>query len=173
MVDYNARFAKCPRSSFNAHRPLRGDEDLELIFTWRVQRKVSQSLTLQHDRVIYLLADTPENRALVHRYIDVYEYPDDGRIEVRADGRVIPYERYNRLPEVDIAAVVDNKRLGHALETALLIQAQRDNRHRSNTPSRANTGQAAHPRKQTPGTKRSRQFTAQDIEAAVLATAER
>ena len=48
-------------------------------------RWVSLSLTLQHDRVIYLLKDSPANRKLIHRYIDLYEYPD-GRIELRAGG---------------------------------------------------------------------------------------
>ncbi|QLD50475.1 hypothetical protein, partial [Paraburkholderia fungorum] len=41
---------------------------------------VTKSLTVQYDRVMYLLEDTPANRKLIHRYIDVWEYPD-GRIE--------------------------------------------------------------------------------------------
>ncbi|KDP87908.1 MAG: hypothetical protein ACN6OP_12500 [Pseudomonadales bacterium] len=45
ITDFNARFAKVPRSDFNAHRPLRGDEDLEWIFSWREWRKASASLT--------------------------------------------------------------------------------------------------------------------------------
>ena len=114
IADFNARFAKAPLREFDAHRPVRADEDLDLLFTWRLQRKVSLSLTLQHDRIIYLLKDSPANRKLIHRYIDVYEYPD-GRIELRADGVNLVYERYDRLPQVDTAAIVENKRLGHAL----------------------------------------------------------
>ena len=114
IADFNARFAKAPLREFDAHRPVRADEDLNLLFTWRLQRKVSLSLTLQHDRIIYLLKDSPANRKLIHRYIDVYEYPD-GRIELRADGVNLVYERYDRLPQVDTAAIVENKRLGHAL----------------------------------------------------------
>lgn len=109
IADFNARFAKAPLRDFDAHRPVRNDEDLDLLLTWRLQRKVSLSLTLQHDRVIYLLKDTPANRKLIHRYIDVYEYPD-GRIELRADGVNLVYERYDRLPQVDTAAIVENKR---------------------------------------------------------------
>jgi hypothetical protein len=66
VAAYNARFAKPPKSHFNAHRPLRDDEDLELILTWREPRRVTKSLTVQYDRVIYLLADTPANRRLIH-----------------------------------------------------------------------------------------------------------
>ncbi|WP_444813199.1 ISNCY family transposase, partial [Variovorax saccharolyticus] len=73
MADFNGRFAKAPLRDFDAHRPVRSDEDLDLIFTWRLQRKVSLSLTLQYERVIYLLKDSPANRELIHRYIDVYE----------------------------------------------------------------------------------------------------
>ncbi|MDQ0028177.1 transposase, partial [Variovorax paradoxus] len=58
IVDFNTRFAKAPLREFDAHRPVRDDEDLDLLFTWRLQRKVSLSLTLQHDRVIYLLKDS-------------------------------------------------------------------------------------------------------------------
>jgi len=169
IADFNARFAKAPLREFDAHRPVRADEDLDLLFTWRLQRKVSLSLslTLQHDRIIYLLKDSPANRKLIHRYIDVYEYPD-GRIELRADGVNLVYERYDRLPQVDTAAIVENKRLGHALQAALVIQAQRDDRRKSSTPSRTNQGQAPYPKKALPGTKRSRQFTAEDLELAVM-----
>ena len=62
-----------PKSDFDAHRPVRADEDLDLFFTWRVARTVSSSLTLQHDRVRYLLPDIPKSRKLIHRYIDVFE----------------------------------------------------------------------------------------------------
>jgi transposase len=165
IADHNARFAKMPLRDFDAHRPVRADEDLDLLFTWRLQRKVSLSLTLQHDRVIYLLKDTPGNRLLIHRYIDVFEYPD-GRIELRANGLSLPYERYDRLPHVDTAAIVENKRLSHALQAALIIQAQRDNRGAA-SPSRTNRGQAPRPKKAAPGTKHPNQITSEDLELAM------
>ncbi|KVS03570.1 ISNCY family transposase, partial [Burkholderia sp. SIMBA_043] len=80
IAAYNTRFAKPPKSDFNAHRPLRDDENLDTVLTWRETRRVSKSLTVLYDRVLYLLDDTPVNRKLIHRYIDVWEYPD-GRIE--------------------------------------------------------------------------------------------
>jgi hypothetical protein len=80
IADYNCRFAKPPRSEVDLHRPLWQDEDLDLIFTVRELRKVSHVLTLQYDKTLYLLADTPFTRALIGQYIDVYDYPD-GRVE--------------------------------------------------------------------------------------------
>jgi len=164
IADFNGRFAKSPRRDFDAHRPLRADEDLDLTFTWREQRKVSLSLTLNYAREIYMLADTAGNRRLIQRYIDVYEYPD-GRIEVRAGGRALPHVRYDKLPQIDTAAVVENKRLDHALRAAQAIQAQRDDRR--STPSRTNQGQPPRPRAAVPGTSNSRQFNVQDFEQAL------
>ncbi|MCL4647139.1 ISNCY family transposase [Burkholderia multivorans] len=123
---YNARFAKPPRSDFNAHRPLRDDENLDRLMTWRETRRVSKSLTVLYDRVLYLLDDTLESRKLIHRYIDVWEYPD-GRIEIRADGEVLRCRLYDKLAEVDQGAIIEHKRLSHALQVAEAIQAQRDN----------------------------------------------
>ncbi len=73
IADFNGRFGKAPRSTFDAHRPLRADDDLDLILTCRVPRRVSKVLTVQYDRVIYLLEDTVANRSLIHNYLDVFE----------------------------------------------------------------------------------------------------
>jgi transposase len=166
IADYNTRFGKVPRSAFNAHRPLRTDENLDTILTWREPRRVTRSLTLQYDRVIYLLDDTDANRRLVGRYIDVYEYPD-GRIEVRADGVALPCTPYDRLSEIDQGAVVDHKRLGHVLQVAQLVQADRDNRRASGSPSRTNQGQAPKLKERKAGTKKQREITVDDLNTAI------
>ena len=36
---------------------MRADEDLDLIFSCRVPRKISCSLTLQNDKIVYLLVN--------------------------------------------------------------------------------------------------------------------
>jgi hypothetical protein len=43
---------------------------------------------------------------LIHRYLEVYEYPD-GRIEIRANGAALPYAYvpYDRLSEIDQGTV--------------------------------------------------------------------
>jgi hypothetical protein len=164
IADYNRRFAKPPRNDFDAHRPVRDDEDLALIFTWREKRKVSHALTLQYARTIYLLADTAVNCKLIHRYIDVYEYPD-GRIEPRADGVALPYAIYDRLPEIDQGAIVENKRLGQVLQVAQLVQQQRDDRRPG--PAHTNRGQAPVKHHAAPGTKAQRQLNAADVAQAI------
>ncbi|AXW62111.1 integrase (plasmid) [Ralstonia solanacearum] len=165
IADFNARFAKVPRSDFDAHRPLRGDEDLARIFCWREWRKVSQSLTLQYAKVMYLLEDRPESRRWIHRYVEVAEYPD-GKIELWADGTALPYTTYDRLSAIDQGAIVDNKRLGHVLAIAAQVQAQRDDR-RQVGPSRTLAGEPPRPTHPAPQTKRQRQINRLDLERAM------
>ncbi|WP_241021070.1 hypothetical protein [Burkholderia sp. Ac-20344] len=73
---YNARFTKPPRSDFNAHRSLRDDENLDRLMTRRETRRVSRSPTALYDCVPYPLDDKLTNRNPMHRYIDVWQYPD-------------------------------------------------------------------------------------------------
>lgn len=162
IADYNRRFAKPARNDFNAHRPVRHDEALDLTFAVREPRRVAPSLTVQYDKVLYLLADTPESRQFIGKYIEVYEYPD-GRIEPRADGRALPYATYDRLPNVSSGAVVDNKRLGHVLQIAQLVQEQRDSRHGSSAPSRNHRGLGPVFSKAAPGKKSQRSLASDDI----------
>ena len=171
IADYNRRFGKSPKSAFDAHRPVRHDEDLAQILTFREPRRVSNALTVQYDRVIYLLQDTPSNRALIHKYLDVFEYPD-GRIEIRVNGAALPYVPYDRLAQVDQGAVVDNKRLGHALQVAQLMQADRDDRRASGSPSRTNQGQAPRQHNRENGKKTQRAMTANDLNGAIEKAAE-
>ncbi|MGH8785375.1 MAG: ISNCY family transposase [Cupriavidus necator] len=167
MADFNARFAKVPKRDFDAHRPLRGDEDLARIFSWREWRKVSASLTLQYDKVMYLLEDRPEHRRLIHRYLEVAEYPD-GRIELWADGAALPYTTYDRLGEIDQGAIVDNKRLGHVLAITAQVQAQRDSRQQAG-PSRTLQGEPARPHRAPLNVKRQRLINRLDLERAMAA----
>lgn len=167
MVDFNGRFAKPPRNDFDANRPLRADEDLDLIFTVRESRRVTQNLTLQYDKNMYLLTDLPGTRAVMGEYVEVYEYPD-GRIEVRAAGAALPYTLYDRLSVVDQGAVVENKRLGHVLQISQIMQEQRDNRRGSNAPARTNQGHPAVKLKRAPGKKSQRALDAEDLANAII-----
>jgi hypothetical protein len=123
---YNAKFAKAPRDPHDAHRPLRQDEDLDLILSWRELRKVSQNLLLHYERKLYVLVDTPDNRRLIGKYVEVFQYPD-GRIEIRVAGRALPYSLYVNSGTIQQqGTIVENKRLGHALQVLQAAQARRE-----------------------------------------------
>jgi hypothetical protein len=167
MDEYNAHFAKEPHNDHNAHRAIRADEDLELIFSWRELRKLTQNLTLHYERKLYLLSDTPETRQLIGKYLDVLQYPG-GRIEIRAGSRVLPYSTYDKLGAIDQGAIVENKRLGHVLQIVQRTQAQRDNRAVS-TPSTAHRADGKHvSRLKKQGTKRQRELNREDLNASIL-----
>ena len=168
MAGYNAKFAKEPRESHDAHRAIRRDEDLDLIFTWREQRKLTSNLTLHYERKLYLLPDTPQHRRYAGKYLDVYQYPD-GKIEIRVAGTSLPYTTYDKLGTIDQGAIVENKRLGHALQISNVVQAQRDNRCVSvpSTAHRVNGKKV--PRKKLAGTKTQRELNVQDLHKALQA----
>jgi len=166
IADFNQRFAKPARSDHNAHRPVREDEDLRQILAYRVARKVSNALTVQYDRVIYLLQDTTANRRLIHQYIEVVEYRD-GVIEIQAAGCVLPYREYDRITRIDQGAEVENKRLSAALAVARLVQAQRDDRRISGSPSRTHLDEEVRAKKAIMDLKKQRAITCVDVTQAV------
>jgi hypothetical protein len=55
MADYNTRFAKPPANEKDLHRP---DDDLGDAFACKEERSLSQALTLQYDKVIFILEPT-------------------------------------------------------------------------------------------------------------------
>lgn len=119
--------------------------------------RVSKSLTVQYDKVLYLIEDNEFSRRAIGKYIDVWHYPD-GHKELRLNGVSIPYSTYDKLSEIDQGAIVDNKRLGRALEMAQLVQAERDNNRSQSVPS----GDGPSRRRKAPTTKKSQRSLDQD-----------
>ena len=132
VADYNERFACEPRSTHDAHRPVRDDEDLDRIFTWQEERKLSKSLTLNYKSIVYLVEPGPETLALAGKSCRVYEL-EDGRIEVRHAGKRLRcgvlFDHQSRVPQ---AAVVANKRLGAVLAKIRSDQQERDRKRLAN-----------------------------------------
>jgi hypothetical protein len=56
------------------------------------------------------------------KYVDVYDFPD-GRLEVRSKGLLLPYSVFSKDQRVSHTAIVENKRLGHALA---VVKAQQE-----------------------------------------------
>jgi transposase len=166
MEAYNARFAKIPRNGYDAHRAVRADEDLELIFAWRELRKVTKSLTLHYERKLYLLPDTAAHRRLIGKYVEVFQYPE-GRVEIRVAGQSLPYSTYDKSGAVDQGAIVENKRLGSVLRVVQEVQAHRDSRP-GDGPSTAHRADGrAVPRHKIAGSKRQRELDPQDLKQAL------
>ncbi|MBQ4793750.1 ISNCY family transposase [Dickeya dianthicola] len=134
IEDYNHRFSKPPRHDFNANRPLEPNDNLDLIFTWRELRKVSKNLTLQYDKILYLIEDSEQSRKAIGKYVEVYHFPNDHK-EIWLNGSPLPYVTYDRLSVVDQGQIVSNKRLGHTLQIVQEVQKKRDNTRSRSVPS--------------------------------------
>jgi hypothetical protein len=122
MTDYNARFAKAPFER-DLHRPLAGDDDLDDAFAWKEERTLSKNLTLQYDKVLFILEPNEITRSLACKRVMVLDYPD-GRFAIRHNGVDLPYRTFDKRPQVNQAAIVENKRLGPVL--AYIAEKQKE-----------------------------------------------
>lgn len=125
MADYNRRFGRAPREAHDAHRSLRGDEDLDHIFAWQEDRRMSRDLVVHFKRRAYLVTPTPETLPFGGKTVRVHEW-EDGRVELHCEGRVLPYSIFDKNPIVSQGAIVENKRLGAVLAAIQVQQVQRD-----------------------------------------------
>ena len=114
MADYNARFAKPPANGKDLHRPLRAGDDLEDAFAWKEERTLSRALTLQYDKVIFVLEPSDQAKAAIGKRVTVVDYPD-GRLSIRYKGIELAYRTFDKLRQVSQAEIVENKRLGAVL----------------------------------------------------------
>ena len=120
---FNERFALRAAKPENLHRPLNVKTDrLNDILCHREQRYVSDQLTMSYDRKQIILERSELSEGLGGKYVDLYEFPD-GRLEVRWKGHSLPYRVFSKDQRVSHTAVVENKRLSHALT---IIKAQQD-----------------------------------------------
>lgn len=125
-ADFNGRFARPPRSTFDAHRPLLESERLDEILTWREVRKVSGSLTVNYQRRLYLLEDSRKTRPLAGKCVTVVERKD-GSIELRHGSEMLPFREFEKdEARVSQGAIVSNKLLAGALQHIKQQQAVRD-----------------------------------------------
>lgn len=136
MAQHNKRFAKAPFDPRDLHRPLGIHENLKAEMVWREQRTVTKALTLHYNKTMLILEPTEISRPLAGKRVDVCEYPD-GRLEVRHGEVALPYRLFDKIRQVNQAAVVENKHLDAALLMARSIQDQLARRKRNNNePSR-------------------------------------
>ena len=141
LADYNARFGKEPHNPKNLHRPLSAGDDLTDVFAWREERTVSNSLTLQYDKVLFLLEPNEITRELRRQRVTVVDYPD-GRLAIRYRELDLPYTTFDKLRQVSQGAIVENKHLGAAL--AFIREQQRQTPQQRSQKAPRRQGQVGH-----------------------------
>ena len=128
MERHNQRFAVPPARREDLHRRLAVETDrLQDILCHREQRYVGAQLTLSYDRRQIILEPTELSKGLAGQYVELYDYTDRS-LEVRWKGHVLPYRVFNKDGRVNETAIVENKRLGHALS---IVKAQQDLKQRT------------------------------------------
>jgi hypothetical protein len=130
IADYNARFAKAPANHKDLHRSLRAGDDLDDAFAWKEKRTLSQALTLQYDKVMFILEPSEQAKAAIGKRVTVVDYPD-GRLAIRYRGVELAYRTFDKVRQVSQAAIVENKQLGAALAFIREEQRRREPERRS------------------------------------------
>ena len=140
---HNQRFARPAFDSRDLHRPLAPHDDLTAIMVWREQRTVTAALTLHYNKAMFILEPCDMTRALARQRVTVCEYPD-GTVEIQHEGRILPYHVFDKMRQVNQAAVVDNKHLDAALALARQMQAAAPHHRQRNNDAPSRRSQASH-----------------------------
>ena len=135
-VDHNDRFGKPARDTRNLHRLMEDQHDLERHFCWQEERTVSASLTVQYDRMLFILDPVGlDANALVRQRVKVKEFPD-GRVEITYKGLPLPYRIFDKERVVTQGSIVENKRLSEVLSVIRDQQLNQKSARKSIGPGR-------------------------------------
>jgi hypothetical protein len=123
---FNGRFGVRAAKPEDLHRRLNlAPTRLDDILCHREQRYIGAQLTFHYDRKQIILERSDVADELAGQYVELYEF-HDRPLEIRWKGIVLPYRVFSKDQRVNHTAIVDNKRLGHALA---LVKAQQDLKH--------------------------------------------
>src|ERR1700722_16734108 len=126
MKHFNEKFSLPAVKAENLHRRLNVQAPrLADILCPREQRYVGQQLSLPYARRQIILERSELADGLAGQYVEVYDFADRP-LEVRWKGHSLPYRVFSKDQRVSHTAIVENKRLRHALAT---VKAQQDIKH--------------------------------------------
>ena len=109
---------------------MRAGDNLDDAFAWKEERTLSRALTLQYDKVMFIVEPSELAKAAIGQRVTVVDHPD-GRLSIRYRGVELTYRTFDKLRQVSHAAIVDNKRLGAALAFIREEQLRREPERRS------------------------------------------
>lgn len=109
MKDHNSRFAVEAKSSENAHRKdLPTNEEMNLIFSYQDERKISKNLEISYENVIYQIKTNTKGYRLRHAKVTVCKDLNDV-ITLVCQGKILEYTCHARAKPN--AMIVDAKQL--------------------------------------------------------------
>jgi hypothetical protein len=126
VKQFNEKFSVPAEKTENLHRKFNVQAArLADILCHREQRHVGQQLTLAYDRRQIILERSDLADGLAGQYVEIYDFADRPP-EVRWKGHSLPCRVFSKDQRVSHTAIVENKRLSHALA---MVKAQQDIKH--------------------------------------------
>jgi hypothetical protein len=106
LAKHNPRYSVAPRSSHNAHLPLKINKPLKYILCSKYKRIVSKNLEVNYGNKLYQIVADKTTHHLRKMEIDIIETLN-GEIRFERNGERIKFKEYNsiplRLPELQVA----------------------------------------------------------------------
>lgn len=120
---FNQRFSVRAARTEDLHRRLNvSSSRLQDILCHREQRYVGAQLSFHYDRKQIILERSEVSEELAGEYVELFDF-FDRPLEVRWKGVLLPYRVFSKDQRVSHTAIIENKRLGHALA---IVKAQQD-----------------------------------------------
>ena len=100
--DYNKRFARCPASDVDLHRPLTQHEtkNLEVLFSIQTERTVSKDMLVRHNKNIFKIIAPGQVNRLSQAKVTVCEGLS-GKIKILYKNQSLHFEVYKNHLHVD------------------------------------------------------------------------
>jgi len=111
---HNKKFAVEPKSNIDAHVKLNGDEELDLIFCFKEDRKLSKNLELSYCNTIYQIKTESSGYRLRHAKVRVCE-DLEGKITIIYKDRKLEYSCHKKQKRA--AEIVEVKALNYKMDT--------------------------------------------------------
>jgi transposase len=137
IKQFNDKFSVPATKTENMHRKLNVHASrLADILCHRELRHVSQQLSLAYDRRQIILERNAVADKLAGEYVELYDF-SDRPLEVRWKGHSLPYRVFSKDQRVSHTAIIENKRLSHALA---IVKAQQDLKHEPKIQTNSDKG---------------------------------
>lgn len=111
---HNAKFAVEPKSNTDAHVKLIGDENLDLIFCYKIARKLSKNLEFSYRKIIYQIKTETKGNRLKHAIVWVCE-DLTGKVTIIYQGKQLEYSCHTRQQKT--AEIIGAKAINHKIDS--------------------------------------------------------
>lgn len=96
LIEFNLKFAKAPRSPFNAHKPILSTHNLDKIFCLKDTRCLSKNLILQYENILYQICADKQEHTLRKAKVTVLK-TKEGKISFEYRGKSLKAIPYNEV----------------------------------------------------------------------------